>query len=88
MKIKATLLKTAGGFVAALALALILPVMAHAAGKVTVIAELGANIRSSASTSGTLVASVNKNTVLDVISTEEAGGYTWYKVQVDANTVG
>ena len=48
MKTKGGLLRAVGGFAAAGLLALIIPVMAHAAGKATVIASDGANIRSSA----------------------------------------
>ncbi len=89
MKIKAVLLNTFGSLIAAGLLALLLPIVAHAAGKATVTATDGVNIRKSASVSSVIVASANKNDILDVISSETgADGQVWYKVQVDANTTG
>lgn len=63
-------------------------VSTFAEGKATVAVD-SAYIRSSASTSGTIVAGVMKNDVLEIIeSTTDSAGNTWYKVYVDASSTG
>ena len=70
-------------------LIMILPLTSYADGKVTVTVDGGVNIRANASASGNPVGSAMKNETLEVISTEtDSSGYTWYKVRVNANTVG
>ncbi len=61
---------------------------AHAEGTAKVAAE-GAKIRSSASTSSDVVASVTKGDKLDVLaSTKADDGYTWYKIRVNGTGQG
>jgi len=61
---------------------------AFAEGTATISVE-SAYIRSSASTSGTIVAGAMKGDKLSIIeTTTDSAGNTWYKVQVDANNTG
>lgn len=85
---KYSLLIKSGICTFAFACMLAFSVNAHAEGTATVSVQ-SANIRSSASSSSSVVAGVLKNDKLDIISSETDGsGYTWYKVYVDANTTG
>lgn len=60
----------------------------HAEGTAKVAAD-GAKIRSEASTSGDVVASVTKGDKLDVLaSTKASDGYTWYKIRVNGTGQG
>ena len=65
-----------------------LSLIAYADGKVTVIAGNGANVRSSASTGGNIVGSALYNETYDVISTVDAGGYTWYEIKLSTGDTG
>lgn len=84
-----SLIKSAVTVVGISVLFVLFPLMAEAAGKITVTSENGVNIRSGAGTNSVIIASGLKNDTYDVLGTEtDSNGATWYKVQVDANTVG
>ena len=78
-----------GGFaLALLVMILVMPVMAEAAGKVTVTVS-SANVRANATTSSSAVGGVKKGDVLEVISTEtDSAGYTWYKITLSSTVSG
>lgn len=74
----------AGFFVVALSMSL----TAFADGKLTVNVQ-SAYVRSSASTSGTVVGGVNKNETYDIIASEtDSNSYTWYKIKVSDTVTG
>jgi len=83
------IIKTVGTAAAIVALCVLFPITAHAEGKVTVTSTNGANIRRAAGADSVIVASGLYNDTFDVLGTEkDSNGDTWYKIQVDANTVG
>ena len=63
--------------------------VSHAESTGKIIANGGANVRSSASSSATKVAGMEKGQTVSIISQVQASdGYTWYEVWVDAETKG
>lgn len=84
-----SVIKAAGTIALFTVMFAVFPAFVNAAGKVTVTAANGVNIRSNAGTNSVIVASGLKNDTFEVLGSETGSdGYTWYKIQVDANTVG
>ncbi len=74
---------------AVLGLGLVLSAVQAKAESTATVSVESAFIRSTASTSGTTVASAMKNDKLTIVeTTTDSAGNTWYKVQVDATTTG